>query len=270
MESHVAGKEHIRQYLLGMMDAAEQERFEERLLTDAALQEEISVTENEIVYEYLTGGLSGREKEQFDEHFMRTPERQRKREFFDSLIKSIDRLPKPISDAHLPRQSWGQLLPAFFRRGRPLLRVSLAFGILLVIVSGSWMLFRNPASYPGDAWRSQHPIATATLSPGRLRDVGAGRTNRVEIPDGTGPVRFMLPLSARDYESYRASLVTEKGEEKFADENLKAETTGDGAVLSLNVPSSILTRGDYQLKISGRGPGGESEEVEVYSFRVIR
>jgi hypothetical protein len=269
MKSHAVEPESIKHYLLGTLDVATQEQLEERLLDDAGLQEELSIAENEIVYAYLTGQLREQEIKQFEEHFLSTPERHRKLRFFASLIESIDSLPKPLSDAHLP-PARRRFPPAFLRWENPFLRLSFAFGVLLLVLGGGWVVVRQRNETPTGNIASQLPAYTVTLSSGQQRDVGATQTTRVSIPDGVEAVGFRLPLATRDHTNYRAVLVADQNEEKFRTDALEVGTGAEAGMLRLGVPASALSPGDYQLKLYGLVPGQDDEEIDIYYFRVLR
>jgi hypothetical protein len=269
VKSRAIKHEHLRRYLLGTLEIADQERLEKRMLTDADFQESLSVTENEIVYEYLTGALSEPERERFDRHFLCTPERQQKLKFFYTLIRSIDNLPKPLSDAHLP-PARRPFFPFFFRRENVFLRLSFAVGVLLLLLGVGWLFIQNRSGKSAGGGSSQLAAYTVTLSPSQLRAVDEAQTARVSVPSGVKEVKFLLPLSAGVYPSYRAVLATHGGGEKFETTKLGIETAANARNAYLTVPSSILIAGDYQLKLYGLTPGDVFEEVDVYNFRVTR
>jgi hypothetical protein len=269
MNSHAAEREYIKQYLLGTIEAANQEQLEERLLADADFQEELSIAENEIVHAYLTGQLPAPERQLFETHFLSTPERRRKLSFFANLIESIDSLPKPLSEAHLP-QPRRRFLPSFPQWENPFLKLSLAAVVLVIVVGGAWMFIQNQGAGSTRGGRSQLATHTVKLSSGRQRDTGAAQTTRVNIPAGVEMVDFRLPAATGDYKSLRAVLMTDGSEEKFRTDELEVETGGEAGILRLGVPSSTLTRGDYELKLYGLNPPQDEEEIAVYYFRVIQ
>jgi hypothetical protein len=269
MKSHAAEREYIKQYVLGTIDIADQEQLEERLLADGDFQEELSIAENEIVHAYLTGQLPEQERKQFESHFLSTPERRRKLSFFAGLIESIDSLPKPLSDAHLPRPQ-RRFLTAFLHWENPFLKLSFAAVALLLVVGGIWIFVQNRGGGSGGGVRSQLATYTVTLSSGRQRDVGAAQTTRVNIPGGVEMVNFRLPAATGDYRSQRAVLMTDGSVEKFRTDELEVETGGEAGILRLGIPSSALARGDYELKLYGLNPPQDEEEIAVYYFRVIQ
>ena len=92
----------------------------------------------------------------------------------------------------------------------------------------------------------------------------------VELPPGTEFVRLQLAIGETSAQSYHVSVFTDKEEEIFTDDGLQAESTATGKFVTVKVPSSILSRGDYRLKLTARISGDQIEEVASYSFRVIR
>jgi hypothetical protein len=269
MKSRPVEHEHIRRYLLGAMENTEQEQLEERLLTDADLQEELSVAENEIVYDYLTGALSDRERERFDRDFIGTPERRQKLRFFDTLIKSIDNLPKPLSDKHLPHR-WQRFLPNFSRWKNPFLKLSFAAGVIVLLLGAGWIIVQNRSGRSAGSTPYQPAVYTVTLSSGQLRDINETQTVRVSVPPDAKEVKFLLPLTAGDYTSYRAVLTVSGGLEKYKTDKLEVERAANARNAYLIVPSSIITSGDYRLTLYGLVPEGGFEEIDDYNFRVVR
>ena len=265
----------IRQYLLGTLDERDSEQIEERLLADADFQEEVSATENDLVYDYLTGTLSEQQKKRFDDYFLSTPERQRKLRFFSTLKKSIEKFPPPLQHTE-PARSWQRFLPAFLRGDNSQLKLLFTTVVLLLVFGATAVLVRNWRSTPaGDAVAG---LATFMLSPGGTRDAGA--LTRVQIPQGATTIELQLPLNGDGYPTYQAVLVNASGEEKFktlitgneqpSPREPQTSPSNKQRVVSLKVPSAVLTRGDYRLKLGVPGPEGNFEVIETYPFRVLR
>src|SRR6186997_1232188 len=85
MAQNQVDRTEIRQYLLGTLTPELQQKFEERLLTEAELLEELEIEEDELIDEYLALRLSDDELIRFEEYFHTTPERQQKVRFSRSL-----------------------------------------------------------------------------------------------------------------------------------------------------------------------------------------
>lgn len=260
MKRGLKQRELIRQYLLGTLDEEQHQWFEGQLLSDAGLLEELSLAEDDLAYEYLSGALSEQENAQFESHFLLTPERRRKLEFLGALVDELETLPE--NDDALPR-SWKRFLPGFVNpEGRALQAACLA--AVLVILLGGWLLFFSP-------WQARHmdsPPFVVSLTQDGVRRAGEGEMTRVRIPGGTSAVELQMHVGADDRQAYRAVLLTDEGAAKFTGENLEGRAAQGGKVVSLRVPASILERGDYHLKLSGRSPGGDFQEVGDFYFRV--
>ncbi|HSB10807.1 MAG TPA: hypothetical protein VLM38_15065, partial [Blastocatellia bacterium] len=79
----------LRRYLLGELNEAEQQRLEERLLTERELFDLLPVIEDELVDDYLGGQLSSDERGRFESYFVSTPDRRRKLSFAMALRRYV-------------------------------------------------------------------------------------------------------------------------------------------------------------------------------------
>ncbi len=70
-------KQEMRNYLLGTLAADRRAELEERILSDPDLQEELLLSEEELIDQYVADGLSTREKEQFETNFLVSAEREK-------------------------------------------------------------------------------------------------------------------------------------------------------------------------------------------------
>jgi hypothetical protein len=110
------------------------------------------------------------------------------------------------------------------------------------------------------------PVATFTLTTGLLR--AGGSLPRVTLPRDAVVVRLRLELAGDDYPLYRAALLDANGDEIWAASKLRAEGQPGHPAVAFLLPSELLPRGDYQLKLRGLSDGGEPEAVGTYAFRV--
>src|SRR5256885_113617 len=79
----------VRRYLLGELSQAEQQRLEERLMSDDLALEELLVAEDELIDDYLQGALARAEQERFENFFLLTAERQEKLKFATALRRYV-------------------------------------------------------------------------------------------------------------------------------------------------------------------------------------
>ena len=254
--------EYLRQYVLGTHDPATEEQFEQRLLTDRKLLEELSIVEDAVVQDYLSGNLPASEKEKFEQRFLATDAGRQELQFSKAFNNYLARL--PVAEKRIPlRRSWKRFLPSFLRGESLILRISFATAIIILVAIGLFVVLRDRSQERGN-------VFSATLTPGQVKVIGGREMIVVDVPTGTDLVRLQLAIGATSSQSYHVSLLTDTGKEIFTESGLQAESTATGNFVSVNVPSSILGRGDYRLKLAARTPVNQLEEVATYSFRVIR
>lgn len=75
----------IKQYLLGMLSTEDQERIEERLITDKDFFEQVNIVEDELIDDYLDGVLLEMERERFRNYFLSTPQQRQRLESVKAL-----------------------------------------------------------------------------------------------------------------------------------------------------------------------------------------
>jgi hypothetical protein len=132
-------------------------------------------------------------------------------------------------------------------------------------------LERAAAAQPGAqaASPSSSLIASFLLSPGLVR--GASNRNAVQLTGDTALVRLLLELDSDSHPRYRPVLETASGDEVWRARPLAARSSGNGSVIvTLDLPSTLLTDGDYVLTLSGIAANGRSDDVADYAFRVTR
>ena len=83
-------RQEMREFLLGTLDRDHKTQFEERILTEPSVYEELLIDEEELIDQYVTGGLSALEREQFESHFLITAERQKNLRFGKLLQKYVN------------------------------------------------------------------------------------------------------------------------------------------------------------------------------------
>jgi hypothetical protein len=121
-------------------------------------------------------------------------------------------------------------------------------------------MVRRPGRAPGAS------IATFALASGiRLRS--GGSLSAVAVPPDALLVRLRLELSGGGFPIYRASLHDGDGDEVWMASKLRPDTERGQVAVVLVLPSELLRRGDYQVKLSGIPERGEPEPVATYAFR---
>ena len=121
-------------------------------------------------------------------------------------------------------------------------------------------------SIPDD--NSVRSIATLLLTPGLTRDGGEMR----ELVVGKAS-HVHLTLSLRrntGHPSYRAVLRTLEGAEVWSQSGLSARRAGARQAVVVQLRSTLLAGGDYELILQGAGPAGNYEDVDEYYFRIVK
>lgn len=278
----------LRQYLLGQLTPERRTPLEERLLTDAAFHDELSIAEDDLIDRYLAGDLAAAERQNFETHFLLAPARHKKLRFARALRRYVaaerdapsgalatspagrraeesaateeqtpdDRAARPRTDPG--KQNFFRL----FLARHPALATA-AFAVLLIAAAAvSWVAFNRPA---GRQLAFRNPYAV-TLTPGLTR--GSGEPARIQLPTDADALRLRLELPAAEHESYRATLLSAERAEVWAADELRS--AAGAAAIDMDVPANVLGPGDYQVMVSGRSAGGRLEDVSRYTFRVVR
>ena len=93
-------RQEMREFLLGTLDRDHKTQFEERILTEPSVYEELLIDEEELIDQYVTGELSAVEREQFESHFLITAERQKNLRFGKLLQKYVNSHVDPPTPVH--------------------------------------------------------------------------------------------------------------------------------------------------------------------------
>lgn len=136
----------IRQYLLGQLAEQERRQFEERLMTDNELFNQVMTAEEELAEEYADGSLASGERKQVERIFLSTPEGREQLNFNIALNKYISEestqknAPQPLpAIAPAPRRI---TFADIFRHQMPLVAMALAAMMMLAALS-AWFVIRS-------------------------------------------------------------------------------------------------------------------------------
>src|SRR5687768_12864644 len=70
-----------RRYLLGQLTDDEEQKLEERLLSEDDFFQEVELTKDELAQEYASGELTAKERKWLQENFLASPEGKQRHEF---------------------------------------------------------------------------------------------------------------------------------------------------------------------------------------------
>jgi len=105
-------------------------------------------------------------------------------------------------------------------------------------------------------------LLRSILSP---RGASADR-QQITIQRGTDLVRLQMVIANGDSRRFQASIRAVGGSQVWSRRSLKPRS---GAI-TVNVPADKLPMNDYILTLSATNPTGETEEINRYTFRVLR
>ena len=265
----------LRQFLLGQVDDQEQQRLETMFVTGALSNERVIAAEQHLLDDYLDNSLTPADREQFLAQYGETPAEQRKLR----IAKSIqDWAATSAAVTAVGAESlWSRLLASF--RLRPAFAIPITAVVLIAIVFGVVSLNRmwgqrnthfamqqelariNAPSM----LREVPPSATfVTLAPGTLRSAEAEK--EVTPPANGEYVELRLLWTQRERSpSYQTTIRKFDDEARFTLPDLQADNDN---VIRLRLPKGYLTRGLYQIEVSGVSPDGATGPPEEYKFVV--
>lgn len=266
----------FRQYLLGQLPQEGSARLEERLLAEGAVYEALLIAEEELIDEYLSEKLASTERQSFEAYFLLAPERQQKLRFGRAFHKYVGlaKASQPQEDLaaenasaetvaavkRLTKRNFFSFLPYT----NPIISYSLAAAVLLIVGGLSWAVFNGwrqaPPHQPGNVY-------VVKLTPGLTRD--SGELKRLLIPPGTDTVHLRLILTPDEAQSYRAELLASERASLLVIDDLKLQSQNGQRFITFTLPTKILKRDDYQVRVSGRSADGNYEEIAGYQFRVV-
>jgi len=225
--------EELRLWLLGLLPEQESRSFEERLITDSELYEEVFIAEEELIDDYITGRLSADERKAFESYFMNSPERQEQ-------FRIANALRVYIGDAKVTK----------VKRRWPFAAMSLA-AAAVVIAALVWI-------WPGSTGKSYNVV----LTPGGPTREGGIAQQQITIPSDADTLELDLKLTRNDFQKYRATLLNSDGGTIQITDNLT------GPTLRFSVKTQQTPPGEYRLKVDGMNADGTSESADSYRFSI--
>jgi hypothetical protein len=290
----------IRRYLLGDLDEEQRQRLEERIFISPAFKTQVQIAEDELAEDYLAERLPASDRDAFRQRLLLTREQSQRIEVISALRDFAAQQP-PLSistvakDTRDPRRRDAKLL-SFLAGGSPKAILAVVTIVVIVTVAAFWLLRYSSITRPiPDELTRRHEIerevsrlnppggqplppeltapaahiSSVTLNPNIVRRSG-GELAKIEIQNNITIAQFRLKLPLDGYDNYRLALYTSEGIELLSHDGLTPQTLNGFKDLIFNLPSSVLSPGDYQLRLSGRHNSDRFEEVADYNFRVAQ
>ena len=233
----------IREYLLGRLSEAEQEKIEERLMVDDDLFEELEISKGELIEEYRDGELTRNERELFEGGFLSSPE-GRQRQAFAVAIGCLGQRSQPQPVGVFER------LAAFFSFFRQPQWAFGTVGLSAVVIVVAVLLVRSP--------QQSSKFVEATLTSSAVtRSTGDAQHPRITVPSDVGELRISLalPQTAPPGARYRVEL------DKRPSRTTLQPSGQDGNSVSVVIPASHVPAGFYALVIYEIKADGTEQQI---------
>lgn len=276
---HSNGEKNIKdykQYLLGNLSPPEFEAIDWQIISDADSEEKLLWAESDLIEDYLDETLSSNEIELFKSNFLVSSERISQFKQI-SLMRNYARraATKSVSEkaCETAPESFSAKLKNFFSLNwRPLTAVS---ALVVVGIFAAFYLTANnqTASEIEYAALNQKdlsnleeykPLTNLSLMSGVFRDSGDSRKLAQSKLTEKVLFRLALPVQSNAPDKFAAELVKD-GKTVFTLNNLPFYTNPNGQELRLLLPSTVLKKGTYQLKLTKQSA---PESLFVYNFTV--
>jgi hypothetical protein len=258
----------LREFLLGKVNDEDRERIEGLFLIDSQAKERVLAVEQDLIEDYLEGTLTTADSERFVSRYAQTDEQRRRLR----ITRSIKDWAIAASSQTVPAQRsvWSGL------RGRPWLKPAFVIPIAMtamiaIVVAAIWLSRRSEhsaieqelAQLNTSSNLREGPVSLE-LSPITVRSAASQNQLNIQSESGFVEIRLLLIQKER-YQSYQATIGRLENE-SFLVPNLQPES--DGKAIRLKLPARILTRGTYQINLSGIAANGPTDFSEEYQFTV--
>lgn len=267
----------LRHFLLGKVDDRERQRIETMFVTGALSKERVIAAEQHLIDDYLDDSLTPADRERFLAQYGETPAEQRKlriaRSIQDWATQSADVTPVAIATGG---SKWSRLRQRL--RLKPVFMIPIAAVSLIAIIfvgvwlNSNWQQRDRYEAIQQELARLNSPSSSdvsprtpaLTLMPGTFRSGEAER--ELTPPAGAEFVDVSLVWTQEAYPTYEATIGRFGEDDRYTIPNLRVAN----GVIRLRLPTSYLTRGLYQIEISGINVNGATGPPEEYKFVVNR
>ncbi|HEY4423740.1 MAG TPA: hypothetical protein VGN10_06010 [Pyrinomonadaceae bacterium] len=261
----------LRQFLLGQVDDQERQRLESMFVTGALSRERVMAAEQHLMDDFLDDSLTPKDKERFLAQYGETPAEQRKLRIAQSIHDWA--ATEATAVAATAGSRWSSLFGRI--RLKPIFAVPVAAVVLIAIVvavitlRSRWEQQNIHLAMQQELERLNSPsmlrepsAGSVTLTPGTVRSAEA--ENEVTPPANAEFVELRLLWTQKErFPSYQATIRRFEEEESFTIPNLQLDS---GNVIRLRLPPRLLTRGLYQIEVSGVDANGTTGPTEEYKF----
>ena len=266
----------LREYLLGKITDDEQEQIENLFLTDPHTREKVFAIEQELIDDYLEDSLDEEDKERFVSLYAQTNEQRRKLRITKSITDwAVREARAPQADA--ARASFWSRLGARLRLKPGFvipITVTLLIVLAIILILG-FIEQRRHFALQQELAQLNSPTSLREVLPQmislELRPVtvrGAESQAEFKLSAEIRIVELRLPwVRPERYSKYQVEVRRVGGDKLFTIPDLQTENEGRNGI-RLRLPAHKLTRGQYQVSLTGIAGDGTLGQTEEYSFAV--
>ena len=269
----------LREFLLGMVDEDDRARIENLFLTDPEMRERVLATEQDLIEDYLEHNLSEDDEEKFLLLYAQTEEQRRKLQITASIKNWAAREARSPQTPAAKVSVWSQL---WTRLGlKPRFAVPIAVTCVIVLVLAIVWLNSRTARQEHLAIEQQlaqlnspenRRVKSPETTPLDLRPVAVRSLQpqtELRIPAQASYIELHLYWTrSEQYPTYNAEVRRLRDGATFNIPGLQPDVN-DGYAIHLRLLSSILTRGQYQVNLTGIATDGAASPSEEYAFVVV-
>lgn len=239
----------IRDYLLGHLSDEEQEKIEERLMTEDDLFDELEISKGELIEEYCAGELSHEDHHWFEQHYLASADGKQTH----AVAVALNAVKCPIP---APRKlTWFERLQDFLKAHRWAMAAATSAAVLTIVAA--LFIFRpKPAT-------SYAFTLNSTLT---QRSPGDARYFRVLLNPDLGELRVTLqiPEHVTRGTDYRVELDDRREAKSF-----KPASHDEKSVVVV-IPAAAVREGLYALRLYVIKSDGRDQLIPgEYLFELI-
>ena len=292
----------LREFLLRTSNAESEMEIEEGILDGSIGPDLLRAVEDELIDDHLFRKLTQDEEKQFQDSFLSDPERRDRTEFARMLLHYASAEQGPIETTFT---TTGIMVPP--PRGLLLATTLVALAALILVAAlmgaENWRLRsemkmaqssqdelkRLRAALEAEKTR-QASTSTSMIAPSASKDrsglVASGTAPEFELQPGVTrslqrEILLRVPSSAQvvwiNLEfpdplsgNVREELVARSSKDPLWLQEFTVSSVSPLIRSAIAVPTSVLSPGDYEIKVKLRGPDAIFQDVQAYSFRVSR
>jgi hypothetical protein len=263
----------LKHFLLGSQSEKEAEETGVQIISDPDFAEKMSFAEDELIEDFLDDELTAEEKELFYQNFLTTPARVELLNETALLRAYAENHSAGAAESTREEKKSGNFLDGLKAFLSLNLRPLAAVLVILVLAAVAWRVFLSDAGGPTQIEKDYAVLnakdlsdsaETANLSSksliiGTFRDTdSASKLNAANLTEN---VLFRLALPAETPRDARFNLeLTKGGQTVFKQTDLRVYQNPSGQELKVILPKSVLSKGNYQIKLNSSASYGFTVE----------